>query len=191
MAALPPLSDADVLPHLAMARAYARRAARRFRLDPDDAESEALFALARSLPRYDPARGKLDVWLGYSVWHALLELGRARARRAALARFSRLEEPYRDRAGRMTSLAGELADRGERPGAALEGAEEAGRLLRGLTPEERRVLWGHAVLGATFAALAASEGKRESRLRQVSAGALAWLRWGLPAAGRMGEGEGS
>jgi DNA-directed RNA polymerase specialized sigma24 family protein len=167
-----PAAPADLPGLLGPARLLARRYARRHRLDPDQCDSEACWALLAAYRCYDPerrgyeARGTtLRTWALGRVHFALRSL-----RRAALG--TRRKRPVR------VFATAHLAEHGAHdPPPAWAEDEAARHLLRGLTPPERHALWRRVVDGATGAQVAREMGLDRSRVTQLTCDAARFLRY--------------
>lgn len=57
------------------------RIIKRYGGDFDELFSEALVLFTQAVQSYEPILGELPNWIGYSVWHGLLEIKRTEARR--------------------------------------------------------------------------------------------------------------
>ncbi len=158
--------------------------------DTLDFAGEVGLRIARLIPDFDPSRSALRTWAFHQAYFACLDTIRAsyspgekRSRRhtrtmslyAATAPngpyTEETKESYGEHAYTLLDWVGE-----DDPPTPIEQTEAAQRLLRGLLPFERAVLWGK-VEGRTQKAVAADFGLNESRASQVRVQALDWLRY--------------
>lgn len=163
-------TDADLRTWIPLVMRLARRATRLFRLDPDDAESCALENLHRALRDHDPVRQELRKFIARRVWLRLLDLKRdyrGERLRDASRKIHRSTVPLLD--------PDRVRSREPSPGQEMEQEESARRMLRGLLPAERHLLWRTVVEGALLVEAASELGIHSARGTQLRQQALAWL----------------
>ncbi len=176
-----------------LAQPVLRRMIRRWG-DTLDFAGEVGLRIARLIPDFDPSKSSLRTWAFHQAYFASLDAIRAsyspgerRSRRHT--RTMSLDAPcapcapsgpyaeeskesYGEQAYTMLDWIGE-----DDPPSPLELTEAAQRLLRGLLPFERAVLWGGEVEDRHQKAIAADFGLNESRASQIRVQALEWLRY--------------
>ncbi len=159
--------------------------------DTLDFAGEVGLRIARLIPDFDPSRSALRTWAFHQAYFACLDTIRAsyspgekRSRRhtrtmslhAQVASSVSRQQDFREN---LSEMAHTLLDwQGEDdPPTPLEQIEAAQRLLRGLLPFERAVLWGAEVEGRTQKAVAEDFGLTESRSSQMRKQAIEFLRY--------------
>jgi RNA polymerase sigma factor (sigma-70 family) len=130
--------------------------------DSADLAQEALFRAIRALPKFDPAKGKLEAWLWRIVVNCARDAGRASRRRLSL-----LERIHGDRPVQPNAEVQALQNLAD---------EELLRAVRTLPPRPRTVVALRYGAGLSYAEIATQMGTSERAAIMANRRALMRLR---------------